>query len=1064
MALCQARPPTSLEAVQWLSDWLANNSPNAAPAAASLAAPAAASLAAPSSRPVFQPPERTAHRVEHGINKDGLPYAVELKPHKNTKRIIDVDVSADNDRPRVADALPTPPHVVFVLGGPLAGQEQIITRLKEEFNYVHLSVTELAYFEDKAGTFIGTEMMKHRREGTMHSAEGVKTTLHLLRMAMLKHQDTNRFLFDDFPQSLEQAQAFEREIGEVAFILHLEASSEKLQARAKKAAAAGEADVPDAAAVDEHLQAFEQMTLPVLGYYGPIGKVRRIDARKDFKELYAEAKRYFFCRFIYLLGPPGAPLTAMAERLESMYGYAAINFPVLLEQAAQDPDGIEGARLREALAEARRGKAADASVVCPLVLAEVLRSLALGVQNMVLIGFPQSRKQAQFLEHRVPCVARTVLLDFSATDAEELAVGAGGDTAEIETQIAEFYNGAMQDLLRPGPGQLPGLVRLPCGLGPPVGGGYFPKVVDATWSLLRRHVMPSLTLVLGPPCCGTEALAGVLASLKANTQAVDRDLLLERELERYTQAGVSMHAMLERGQVVPFSVTSDLLKGVVSRTCSDSLVVQNCPMYVDQIEYLAKDFRIDRAYCIEGTKDAIEEWRKEYIEGSGIDAAADRASLDFDERVELLRPIAAHFARIGRLQRLEVKSALTQAVCVEEVKKATTPQLAIITGASKAITSHQAGLLAAQCGPGPPITKEFLVNWAQATLSQTVDPGSAKDIFAVLKSYADATGYSLIVLERYPAKPEDVTELLRVYGEPKTMFHFECAEEYLMEEHEAEMAERADDDPPLEPVDESVIAQERAAAKSVYDEFAAKCPAAAALVEWAGEKASEPEWATAHDKIASRINARLRPRVYVIVAPPILSGHVGDMVRASTRHKMARRFATIDGAGLAEPGQRDAALEDRLARASVRSGAPDCLPGGLWADLFRDAFAQSASPTGTFMVTNFPLPPSSPTADCLPIRDQFHALEQAAVVMGILFVKVPAKTYRALHPEGDEGLDAHEDFEEEMSELVNKEGSGQFDAHKVCECILSGEPDVAAAAAKASEDFLSFLDVSRRRK
>ena len=37
----------------------------------------------------------------------------------------------------------------------------------------------------------------------------------------------------------------------------------------------------------------------------------------------------------------------------------------------------------------------DASIACPLMLSEIYRDMALGVQNFVLSDFPQSLKQAR---------------------------------------------------------------------------------------------------------------------------------------------------------------------------------------------------------------------------------------------------------------------------------------------------------------------------------------------------------------------------------------------------------------------------------------------------------------------------------------------------------------------------------------------------------------------------------------------------------------------------------------------------------------------------------------------
>lgn len=47
--------------------------------------------------------------------------------------------------------------------------------------------------------------------------------------------------------------------------------------------------------------------------------------------------------------------------------------------------------VRKALAA---GKPVDASIACPLMLSEIYRDMALGVQNFVLSDFPQSLKQA----------------------------------------------------------------------------------------------------------------------------------------------------------------------------------------------------------------------------------------------------------------------------------------------------------------------------------------------------------------------------------------------------------------------------------------------------------------------------------------------------------------------------------------------------------------------------------------------------------------------------------------------------------------------------------------------
>merc|ERR1719183_180569 len=82
MGLCQVQPK-GLEAVKWLSRWLAENNPN------TKVAPAPA---VPQAK--FAPAARTKQFVEYGVNQEGMPFAVEMPlGQSNKKKVVDVDVS-----------------------------------------------------------------------------------------------------------------------------------------------------------------------------------------------------------------------------------------------------------------------------------------------------------------------------------------------------------------------------------------------------------------------------------------------------------------------------------------------------------------------------------------------------------------------------------------------------------------------------------------------------------------------------------------------------------------------------------------------------------------------------------------------------------------------------------------------------------------------------------------------------------------------------------------------------------------------------------------------------------
>merc|ERR1719262_1752530 len=120
--------------------------------------------------------------------------------------------------------------------------------------------------EVAAVSHLGTEIDKHLKKSEPIPDE---ITLKVIKKAMLKYQDTNRFLLDGFPTSLEQAKAFERDIAELGFCLFFDSSAEACDAQTKA----------------------------VVDFYGPIGKLRACKADQGADDVFAEARRYFSSRF-----------------------------------------------------------------------------------------------------------------------------------------------------------------------------------------------------------------------------------------------------------------------------------------------------------------------------------------------------------------------------------------------------------------------------------------------------------------------------------------------------------------------------------------------------------------------------------------------------------------------------------------------------------------------------------------------------------------------------------------------------------------------------------------------
>jgi len=967
LALCQVRPK-GLAAVNWFREWLVQNNPNEAP-----------------SKQAFQPPDR--------VKQDRPP-----KP----KKVIDVDVSEEREDSRAMD-FSSPPFIVFMLG---KGSEHC-SRLCEELNMIHLDTVSMIQEEMSAETRLGTEIYSH-----VQKKEPVPDAiiLKLLREAIKKNSDTNRFVLTGCPRSAEQAVSFEQEVAPVAFALHVSAATP---------------DPGDQQVVD---------------YYGPIGKARMVDGtREDTAAVYADVKIKFQCRFLYLMGPPGVPLAKIAARLEEKYGYSSIDLGALLKSFAES-DEPEAAKVKQALA---KGRAIEASIACPLILAEIHRDLAIGVHNFVICEFPHNLKQVEFLEYRVPCVARPILLDFTRADAEDMVATMSSDSgAENFGKTTAYFADDMQAMIQ----SLPGLVRIPCSLaemdgqgpGPNTPEGLEAQLVENVWKKVSDKVVPGLTLCLGLPFSGTAFLAPLVAGLTPNTTAVDCNQLLDKEMERKTELGLKMDSMLSKGQVIPLSMTIELLKDIVNLTCSDNLVVENCPIYADQIEQLSSEFRIDKVFYISGDDKAVASWREKYI-GSCKDGDTDRAAQEFADKKQRLVQIVTYFSRLGKVDRMEVTETPKKETLAALIDQATMPQFVVVNGLSTELTPLLAERVASSLGAGPAVSMATVA--PQETSAETL---------AKLKQHADGGGYSLIVLDRYIASEEFAREFMEFFGPPKLVVDLACDAEFVTEEFQGSHEDLDE---------EAATAQmesERATYEAMVKAFEETCPVLKLdKPAYATVAEKETTYAKAADELLVQVKGKMMPTVHVVVAPvgeADFAGAVADGICASGAGAGARqaKMTVLNTKTLFKPGKHSPAIEESLQRALFTAPAPDCLPSKLWVDIFSEAFATSANPMGPFIVTNFPT--ASAASGGPTIRDQFCLLAGIASFGGILHVRLTDKAFGGIVSATPADFDAYSALDAQVQDQMQK----QFDKERVCEVSIT-EGDRAKAAQKASSEFLAYL-------
>lgn len=1022
MALCQVKPK-GLGASKWLSAWLEKNNPNGSSQS--------------SAGHSFEPPGRTKQFIQNGVNADGMPFVVEApREVPIQKKIVEVTSIGEETEALHDNEFSLPPFIVCVVGGPGCGKGTQCAKLKEDFNLIHLSSGDLMRAEVAAQSYIGTEIHKHQQTGSLVPDD---ITLKLLKKAMLKHKDTNRFLIDGFPRSLEQAKRFEKEIAEISFILSLEASHETMQARISGRALSNPGrvdDVPET--VLKRLKVFDEQTKPVLSYYGPIGKVKKASAEEGPDDVYAQVKPYFSCRFVYLLGPAGCPLQQLGEKLETNYGYSAINLTTLLKAFAKS-NATEAAQVQKALDS---GKPVEASIACPLVLSEIYRDMALGIQNFVLIDFPQSLKQVQFLEYRVASFAKTLVLDFSRPDAEDLisfAANQGLDGRQLELHSASFFGTETKAMLS----QMSNVVHVKCNLAElhstqPADISFDTHLVDGLWQQVKEKVIPGLTIILGLPHSGADVLANFLAKRVTNTQAVDCIQLLDKELERNTALGRSMQEMLAKGQVVPLSMTLELLKGIVNLTGSDQLIIENCPNYVDQVELIQQDFRIDRVFYLSGTEKAISSWRDAYLKESGDSQA-------FDERLERLPALVAHFSKLGKLEKFDVGATTTEATFAELVERATMPEFVLVSSLSPSIAAEQAELLCKAYGVGQAVTTKSLQDLAAAQ-KLALDAAPAEQLVLALQQHVNSSSSPLLVLNGYPSNEAEVQAFVARFGAPKVFAHVACDDEFLEEEAKA-ADEEADPDQLA-----AKLQSDRQANDAVLKAMKELSPSGCVLLE---RTAGTPE------ELSSKIRTKLAPSIYLVLGP---KGHV-DLPELITERistgsgadaASEQKFTVIDGSQLSKRGDHTAVLEDALLKASFTAtlaGGVDALPTRLWGDLLTEAFSKSANPMGTFLLTNFP------SETCLragaTIRDLLAVVESVSSIKGILHLKFSESGFSACCSEKAEDFAAYQQFDLK----VYDQALAQFGTSRLlsANCHLEDSAQASDVSLTVAKEFFGFF-------
>jgi len=188
----------------------------------------------------------------------------------------------------------TKPLVIFVLGGPGCGKGTQCAKIKEKFQFEHLSTGDLLRDELKSKGEYAPMMETLMKEGKLVPSE---ILIQIIKKTITNASYINRkILLDGFPRNLENLTKWDEIIGDlfdVAFLLFFECSVEILEERIlERAKTSGRSD-DNLDSFKKRIKTYEEETKPVLQVFEKRGQVLRISSENPVEEVFSEVENLF---------------------------------------------------------------------------------------------------------------------------------------------------------------------------------------------------------------------------------------------------------------------------------------------------------------------------------------------------------------------------------------------------------------------------------------------------------------------------------------------------------------------------------------------------------------------------------------------------------------------------------------------------------------------------------------------------------------------------------------------------------------------------------------------------
>ncbi|MBN2892043.1 MAG: adenylate kinase [Bacteroidales bacterium] len=178
-------------------------------------------------------------------------------------------------------------NLIF-FGAPGAGKGTQAKKVCEKFNLIHLSTGDILRAKIADKTEMGILAKSYMDKGELVPDDVI---LKMVENVIKSHPKSNGFIFDGFPRTIPQAEAFDIMLANLNMalsdVIHLKVDKDELIERLKKRAELeNRKDDSNISIIENRIVQYIEKTAPVKEYYSNQGKLRKVEGIGDVDEIF----------------------------------------------------------------------------------------------------------------------------------------------------------------------------------------------------------------------------------------------------------------------------------------------------------------------------------------------------------------------------------------------------------------------------------------------------------------------------------------------------------------------------------------------------------------------------------------------------------------------------------------------------------------------------------------------------------------------------------------------------------------------------------------------------------